>query len=80
MLKLENISKTFNYGTPNEKQLFNGFNLEIKKGEFIGVVGSNGSGKTTMLNIISGNVMPDAGKVILEGNDITKMPNYTRSK
>mgnify|MGYP004530990107 FL=1 len=80
MLKLENISKTFNYGTPNEKQLFNGFNLEIKKGEFIGVVGSNGSGKTTMLNIISGNIMPDGGKVILEGSDITKMPDYKRSK
>jgi len=80
MLKLENINKTFNIATPNEKVLFTDFNIEIKKGDFVGVVGSNGSGKTTMLNIISGDVAPDSGCIYLEGKDITPLPNYRRAK
>mgnify|MGYP002563434251 CR=1 FL=1 len=79
MLKLENINKTFNQGTIDEKVLFSDFNISVGKGEFVAVVGSNGSGKTTMLNIISGDVLPDSGKVILDGADISKQKNYKRA-
>ena len=80
MLKLEHINKTFNEGTIDEKILFSDFNLSIKKGDFVAVVGSNGSGKTTMLNIVSGDIMPDSGSVILDGEDISKQKNYKRAK
>ncbi len=80
MLKLEHINKVFNQGTIDEKTLFSDFNISIEKGEFVAVVGSNGSGKTTMLNIASGDVVPDSGKVILDGEDITKQKNYKRAK
>lgn len=80
MLKLSNIYKTFNIGTVDEKRLFNDFSLEIDKGEFVSIIGSNGSGKTTMLNIISGDVMPDSGNVYLSGKDITKTANYKRAQ
>lgn len=80
MLKLENISKVFKANTVDEKALFSDFSFNANKGEFISVIGSNGSGKTTMLNIISGEIQPDAGKVILGGTDITAQRNYIRSK
>lgn len=80
MLKLSNIYKTFNIGTVDEKRLFNDFSLDIDKGEFVSIIGSNGSGKTTMLNIISGDVMPDSGNVYLSGKDITKTANYKRAQ
>lgn len=80
MLKLSHIYKTFNAGTVDEKHLFEDFSMEISRGEFVSVIGSNGSGKTTMLNIISGDVMPDGGSVFLGGNDITKTLNYKRAR
>ncbi len=80
MLELKSISKVFNAGTVDEKILFDGFNLKINDGEFVSVVGSNGSGKTTVLNIISGDVLPDSGSVILDGSDITAMKNYKRAR
>ena len=80
MLKLIDIDKTFNAGTIDEKILFSGFNITVEDGEFVSVVGSNGSGKTTMLNIISGDMLPDSGKVELNGQDITKKKNYVRAK
>ena len=80
MLKLTDIDKTFNAGTIDEKVLFDKFSLSIDEGEFVSVVGSNGSGKTTMLNIISGDVLPDGGPVELKGKDITKMKNFVRAK
>ncbi len=79
MLELKNIYKRFNAGTIDEKVLFDGFNLTINDGDFVAIVGSNGSGKTTTLNIISGDIMPDSGKVILDGTDITKQKNYKRA-
>ncbi len=79
MLELKNIYKTFNTGTIDEKVLFEDFNFNVKKGEFVSVIGSNGSGKTTMLNIISGDVAPQKGTVILDGKDITHKKNYKRS-
>ncbi len=80
MLELSDIHKTFNVGTIDEKVLFSGFNLTINDGEFVGVIGSNGSGKTTMLNITSGDVKPDKGRVILNGVDLTAKKNYKRAK
>lgn len=80
MLELSNIYKTFNAGTIDEKVLFSDFNLTIAEGEFVGVIGSNGSGKTTMLNIAAGDVSADSGKVLLGGADITKKKNYQRAK
>jgi putative ABC transport system ATP-binding protein len=80
MLELKNINKTFNQGTIDEKILFSDFSLTINRGEFVAVVGSNGSGKTTMLNIVSGDIMPDSGGVILDGENITKQKNFVRAR
>ncbi len=80
MLRLIDIDKTFNKGTVNEAKLFEDFSLTVKSGEFLSVVGSNGSGKTTMLNIIGGSCPIDGGKVELDGTDITKMPEYRRAR
>lgn len=79
MLELSNIYKTFNAGTIDEKVLFSDFSLKINDGEFVGVIGSNGSGKTTMLNIASGDVTPDSGKIVLNGNDLTAKKNFKRA-
>ena len=80
MLRLENINKTFNRGTVDEKILFSAFNLTLAPSEFAAVVGSNGSGKTTVLNIISGDVLPESGKVFLDGEDISSRKNYVRAR
>ena len=80
MLNLSHIYKTFNAGTVDEKILFSDFNLTVNEGDFIGVIGSNGSGKTTMLNIVSGDVTPDAGTVTLNGVDITSRKNFKRAE
>ena len=73
MLELRNIDKYYNLGTINEMCLFKNFNLKVEKGEFIAVIGSNGSGKTSMLNMICGSVQPDAGSIYSNGKDITKV-------
>lgn len=80
MLKLENICKTYNLGTVNESTLFTNFNLEVKKGEFISVIGSNGSGKTSMLNMICGSIPIDSGRILVQDRDITRMKEHQRSK
>lgn len=80
LLKLQNICKSFNKGTVDEKNIFQDFSLEVNKGDFVCVVGSNGSGKTTILNIISGNIPIDSGNVILGGKDITRQKNYKRAE
>lgn len=80
MLRLDGIDKTFNAGTIDEKCLFENFNLEVKNNDFIAIVGSNGSGKTTVLNLISGDIAPDKGKIILKGEDITSRKNYVRAR
>ncbi|MDO5398039.1 MAG: ATP-binding cassette domain-containing protein [bacterium] len=79
MLRLDNINKTFNAGTIDENILFRNFSLEAADGEFIGIIGSNGSGKTTILNIISGDMPVDGGSVTLDGRDISKLKNFRRA-
>ncbi|MGN1095750.1 MAG: ABC transporter ATP-binding protein [Eubacteriales bacterium] len=80
MLELKNIDKIFNRGTVNEMQLFDKFSLSVGKGEFVSVVGSNGSGKTTMLNIICGSIPIEGGEIIVGGKNITRVPEYKRYK
>ena len=80
MLKLENICLTFNKGTVNEKKALEGLYLELERGDFVTILGSNGAGKSTLFNTIAGTFLPDSGKVILDGKDITKLPDYKRSK
>ncbi len=80
MIEFVDILKKFNVGTSDETTLFDGFNLKVEKGEFVSVVGSNGSGKTTMLNLLCGSLPIDGGKILLAGNDITKMSEYARAK
>ena len=80
MLKLENICLTFNPGTVNEKKALEGLNLQRERGDFVTVLGSNGAGKSTLFNTIAGTYLPDSGRVILDGKDITKLPDFKRSK
>ena len=79
MIELKGIKKYYNPGTVNEMCLFDNFNLKIEKGEFISVVGSNGSGKTSMLNLICGSIPTDDGQILINGKDISKQKEYQRS-
>lgn len=80
MLELQQIKKYYNPGTVNEMCLFNGFDLKINDGEFVSVVGSNGSGKTSMLNIICGSIPVDSGKILVGGKDITRQKEFLRHR
>ena len=80
MLKLDNISLTFNAGTVNEKKALTNLSLHLPAGDFVTILGSNGAGKSTLFNTIAGTYPPDSGKVYLDGKDITQLPDYKRSK
>ena len=80
MLKLENIEKVFNAGTVNEKRALNGLNLHLKKGEFVTVIGGNGAGKSTMLNCVAGVYGVENGQILIDGVDVTHLPEYKRAK
>ena len=80
MLKIENIFKTFNVGTVNEKTALQGLNLHLKEGDFVTVIGGNGAGKSTMLNAVTGVFGIDSGKVLIDGVDVTHLPEYKRAK
>ncbi len=80
MLKIQNLYKTFNPGTINQKVALAGVNLTLNKGDFVTVIGGNGAGKSTLLNAICGVWKPDSGKIIIDGKDVTNMPEYKRAK
>lgn len=80
MLELREIYKYYNPGTVNEMCLFHDFNFQVEEGEFVSVVGSNGSGKTSMLNIICGSIDVDEGAVLINGQNITNMPEHKRMR
>lgn len=80
MLELNHIHKYYNAGTVNEMCLFEDFSLSIEDGQFVSVVGSNGSGKTSLLNIICGSISVDAGSIQIGGKDITHMPEFKRQQ
>lgn len=79
MLQLKNINKAFYPGTPDETVLFQDFSLTVNQKDFISVIGSNGSGKSTMLNLLCGTLFPDQGKILLNDKDITRIPDYKRA-
>lgn len=80
MLTLNKISKTFNPGTVNEKTALSGVDLHLAPGDFVTILGSNGAGKSTLFNAIAGSFLPDEGSITLDGRNITKLPDYKRSK
>ena len=78
MLELKNVSKIYNPGTVTELCRFDNFNLTVNDGEFVSVVGSNGSGKTSMLNIICGSIPVSGGEVLIDGKNINSLHEYER--
>ena len=80
MLLLENVQKTFNAGTVNEKKALTGVNLNMNSQDFVTVIGGNGAGKSTMLNMIAGVYPIDKGKIVLNGKDLTREPEHKRAK
>lgn len=80
MLELKNITKVFNPGTVNEKIALNDFSLTLEDGDFVTVIGGNGAGKSTMLNAIAGVWPVDAGQILIDGVDVTKLPEHKRAK
>ncbi len=79
MLEIKNIYKTFNEGTINEKKVFEGLSLKLEDGDFVTVIGGNGAGKSTMLNIVAGAYPVDEGQIIIDGEDVTRLPEYKRA-
>ena len=79
MLEIKNVSKTFNPGTVNAKTALNGLNLTLHDGDFVTVIGGNGAGKSTMLNAVAGTITVDTGSIVLDGKDLTRMPEFKRA-
>ncbi len=79
MLELKNICKTFNPGTVNAKTALNGLSLTLNDGDFVTVIGGNGAGKSTMLNAIAGVFSVDSGSIVIDGHDVTRLPEHKRA-
>ena len=79
MLDIQNIYKTFNPGTVNEKQALRGVSLHLDPGDFVTVIGGNGAGKSTMLNAVAGTWMVDSGSILIDGTDVTRLPEHKRA-
>lgn len=80
MLDIKNVGKTFNPGTINEKKALNNLNLHLEEGDFVTVIGGNGAGKSTMLNMVAGVYPVDCGSIVIDGVDVTRLPEYKRAK
>ena len=80
MLEIKGVYKTFNPGTINEKKALNGIDLTLNKGDFVTVIGGNGAGKSTILNMITGVYPVDCGTITIDGVDVTKLPEHKRAK
>ena len=80
MLEIKNVKKVFNEGTVNEKVALIGLNLVLNDGDFVTVIGGNGAGKSTMLNAVAGVWKPDEGSILIDGIDVTNMPEHKRAK
>lgn len=80
MIEVEQLVVTFNRGTPLERQALRGVSLKLEEGEFVSVIGSNGAGKSTLLGAIAGDVLPTAGRVLLNGADVSRVPAQARSR
>ena len=80
MLEIKNVHKTFNPGTINEKKALNGIDITLNEGDFVTVIGGNGAGKSTILNMIAGVYPVDCGSIIIDGDDVTKLPEHKRAK
>ena len=80
MLEIKEIWKTFNAGTVNEKQALRGVSLTLKDGDFCTVIGGNGAGKSTMLNAVAGTFFVDSGSILIDGVDVTRLPEHKRAK
>lgn len=79
MLKVDNISKTFNPGTVNEKKALDGLSLQLNEGDFVTVIGGNGAGKSTLLNALAGTWLVDSGKIYIDGIDVTRKAEHKRA-
>ncbi len=79
MLEVRNISKTFNPGTVNEKVALNDVSLKLEDGDFVTVIGGNGAGKSTLLNAVAGVWPVDEGQILIDGSDVTKLPEHKRA-
>ncbi|WP_294151467.1 ABC transporter ATP-binding protein [uncultured Clostridium sp.] len=80
MLTITNVKKTFNKGTINEKKALNGINLHLDPGDFVTIIGGNGAGKSTMLNMVAGVYPIDSGKIVIDGINISRQPEHRRAK
>ena len=79
MLRAQNLEMTFNPGTPIENRVLRGLDLEIPTGQFVTVIGSNGAGKSTFLNAVSGDLIVDQGRIEIDGRDVTRLPAAPRA-
>lgn len=80
MLEIKNVNKVFHPGTPNEKVALDDLSLTLNDGDFVTLIGGNGAGKSTLMNVISGRLLPEEGQLLIDGVDITKMPEHKRAK
>lgn len=80
MIEFQKVSKIFNKGEVNEVQALQTVDLSISEGEFVVLAGTNGSGKSTLLNLIAGTITPSTGRILFEGRDVTRMPEYRRTR
>jgi putative ABC transport system ATP-binding protein len=80
MIRLENLTKVFNPGTPDENRAIDDVSLQVREGDFITIIGSNGAGKTTLFNLIAGTLFPTEGRIFVQDKEVTKVPEFRRAK